>query len=134
MTEKLLPAEETIDDRRPSLRQLEANRTPAPAVEAVAGARSRLLKELHKTRLTKNVSVDCDDLYILLYASPDVTGLYERLRAGARKLRTQKERGPAFPPLWGQDMIDANNATADTFDAAADILAALGATDTGAVA
>ncbi len=52
----------------------------------------------------------------------DIAGLCERLREEARKLRTQKERGPAFHFPWGQDIIDANNATAAAFEASADIL------------
>jgi hypothetical protein len=54
--------------------------------------------------------------------TPDIAGLCERLREEARKLRTQKERGPAFHFPWGQDIIDANNATAAAFEASADTL------------
>jgi hypothetical protein len=54
--------------------------------------------------------------------TPDIAGLCERLREKARKLRTQKERGPAFHFPWGQDIIDANNATAAAFEASADTL------------
>jgi hypothetical protein len=54
--------------------------------------------------------------------TPDIAGLCERLREEARKLRTQKERGPAFHFPWGQNIIDANNAAADAFDASANTL------------
>lgn len=46
----------------------------------------------------------------------------EQLRNEARKLRSQKERGPAFHAPWGQDIIDANNAKADLFTEAADLI------------
>lgn len=46
----------------------------------------------------------------------------ERLRNEARKLRAQKERGPAFHAPWGQDIIDANNAKADLFTEAANLI------------
>ena len=55
-------------------------RTPAPEGAAVAAARSRLLDALHKTRLTRDVRVNCDDLHTILYAPPVVpVGVRERV-------------------------------------------------------
>ena len=58
-------------------------------------------------------------------APSDVAGLVERLRDEAHKVRSQRERGPAFHPPWGQDIIDANNAKADFFTEAADAIESL---------
>lgn len=52
----------------------------------------------------------------------DREAVVERLRDEARKLRSQKERGPAFHAPWGQDIIDANNAKADLFTEAANLI------------
>jgi hypothetical protein len=51
----------------------------------------------------------------------------ERLRDEAHKIRSQKERGPAFHAPWGQDIIDANNAKADLFTKAAALIERLSA-------
>ena len=55
----------------------------------------------------------------------DREAVIEGLRNEARKLRSQKERGPAFHAPWGQDIIDANNAKADLFTEAANMIEAL---------
>jgi hypothetical protein len=47
--------------------------TPAGMADFEA-ARSRLLKEFHKTRLTRDLMVNCDDLHTILYAAQPSAG------------------------------------------------------------
>ena len=49
-------------------------------------------------------------------SSDELAMAVERVTKESRRLRTQKERGSAFHPPWGQDIIDANNALADALD------------------